>query len=315
MSCITNINLSCDTFKSCGDVGVNIDSLVTTDFSALTTSNKYQSILNTELIDVKSRKTIQSYPTLKALYNRYKYTNNPKSGAYDYLKMNQFSELVGDYWIDLIEQVIPSTAIWGSTHTNGNTIFDSQKFQYKKYSLLTCGSPNNVMYPSPTSGLTNNVGVEVYTLIKEDPTQPNCLVPEPEMDTCSSVYIQQVNMGSEFIGSVSIIGDTSDNVTSGDTITITECDLVINNIRGRIIGGGLIEYDPSYIGGTTPYNFDWEILNSSGVYSDVGFVDGINNIENVIMSGFTEGIGELSISLTMNDTNDCTAIKTLTINT
>jgi hypothetical protein len=37
-----------------------------------------------------------------------------------------------------VEQVIPATTIWGSVKVYGNTIFDQQKFQYKKGTLFTC---------------------------------------------------------------------------------------------------------------------------------------------------------------------------------
>ncbi len=138
MECKFKINLSCDTFKSCGDVGVNMDDLLVTEFSAITTIQTFEKTLMEELIDVKTRKTIQSYPTLKALYERYKtsFQGNPQSSAFDYLSMNKFASLVGDYWIDLIEQVIPSTAIWGATQTIRNTIFDIQKYNYKQSTRL-----------------------------------------------------------------------------------------------------------------------------------------------------------------------------------
>jgi hypothetical protein len=52
--------------------------------------------------------------------------------------MDQFAHLIDSYWVDIVEQVVPATTIWGSVKIYGNTIFDQQKFEYKKGSLFTC---------------------------------------------------------------------------------------------------------------------------------------------------------------------------------
>jgi hypothetical protein len=70
----------------------------------------------TELIDVKSRQTLSGYPTLKALYDRYLNSENyclTTSSKFDYLTVNEFAGLIGDYWVDIVEQVMPATTIWG----------------------------------------------------------------------------------------------------------------------------------------------------------------------------------------------------------
>jgi hypothetical protein len=53
--------------------------------------------------------------------------------------MFEFMDKIGDYWLDLLEQVVPATTIWEGCDNSGkiyrNTIFDQNKFKYKKYSL------------------------------------------------------------------------------------------------------------------------------------------------------------------------------------
>lgn len=126
----------------CGDdCTIDFNQLLTQPLSAVTTVEEFDYYLSSELIDVKSRKTLSGYPTLRALYDRY--TNSTDyctttSSAFDYTQIDKFASLIDSYWVDIVEQVIPATTIWGSVKVYGNTIFDQQKFQYKKGSLFTC---------------------------------------------------------------------------------------------------------------------------------------------------------------------------------
>jgi cell division septum initiation protein DivIVA len=46
-------------------------------------------------------------------------------------------DLIGDYWTDIIEQVVPATTIWDGHNNSGkvyrNTIFEQQKYPYRRY--------------------------------------------------------------------------------------------------------------------------------------------------------------------------------------
>lgn len=120
---------------------IGFDKLMTQPLSAVTTIEDFEYYITSELIDVKSRKVLSGYPTLRALYDRYTNSNEycpTTSSAFDYGKMDQFAHLIDSYWVDIVEQVVPATTIWGSVKIYGNTMFDQQKFQYKKSSLFTC---------------------------------------------------------------------------------------------------------------------------------------------------------------------------------
>jgi histidinol phosphatase-like enzyme len=126
----------------CGDnFTVNFNELMTEPIANATTNEQFDEYLTTELIDVKDRKTLSAYATLRALYDRYMHSSvytGIQSSAYDYAKMDGIANMVGTYWVDVIEQVIPATTIWGSTKIYSNTMFDQQKFTYKKGTLFTC---------------------------------------------------------------------------------------------------------------------------------------------------------------------------------
>lgn len=139
--CATRPN-SLDSSSCCGDnFTVDFNELMTEPLSGATTNEQFDEFLTTELIDVKDRKTLSAYPTLRALYDRYMHSSlytGVQSSAYDYAKMDGIANMVGTYWVDVIEQVIPATTIWGAVKIYSNTMFDQQKFQYKKGTTFTC---------------------------------------------------------------------------------------------------------------------------------------------------------------------------------
>ena len=245
------------TSGTCGDINIDLNDILTTDIGELTSLKDFNDTISTELIDVKGWKTMSSYPTLRLLYERYinssTYCGTVSSG-FDYCEMMKFSELVGTYWVDLIEQVIPSTTIWGSTYVYGNTIFDQQKFKYKKYTLIPCVLPTlNGNLPSPTTGFTNDVNITFETLSNEvvdpiisgdtgttttPPISNNPIgrgKPRDQNNGCNGVGLLQINCGSEFVGTLTVLGapivePPTTGATTGDT-TVTECSLVIDAVN------------------------------------------------------------------------------------
>jgi hypothetical protein len=246
----TYVNVSYDpnkercVYRKCGDDGcINVDTMLTTELSTIDTVTEFETVLSSELIDVKNRQTVSSYPTLRMLYDRY---NNHAleycdvdSSRFDYFDMDKFGQTVGNYWVDLIEQVIPATTIWGSTYTYKNTIFDTQKYNYKRNNLFTCDNPSDSF---PWSAISTDMNVDVILQTLDNPegediisatttTDPNgdliigekqlrkkppTLLPEDLSGNrnCSGVWNMQHTCGSEFIGTVTII---ETNALTGDT--------------------------------------------------------------------------------------------------
>ena len=181
-----------------GDESVNFSELMTQPLSAVTTIEDFEYYLSSELIDAKSRKVLSGYPTLRALYDRYTNSSDycpTTSSAFDYTKMDQFAHLIDSYWVDIVEQVVPATTIWGSVKIYGNTIFDQQKFEYKKGSLFTC-IDTNIEYDYIVN--ENNVGVDIQTLGSKP------------IYKCTGVYMKQMDNGSEFI--VNVISTSNNQI-------------------------------------------------------------------------------------------------------
>jgi hypothetical protein len=214
---------SCISCYCTGDNKIDFNSLVTQPLSAITVFEDFQYYLTSELIDVKNRQTINSYPTLRALYDRYLSSTaycDTISSAFDYQTMDRFAGLVGNYWVDIVEQVIPATTIWGSVKVYSNTIFDTQKFKYKSYTTFFCDNPfSGETVPSPingTSGATQTVGIE-YDIISGN--MPTWLTFGGEQGKCGEIKIAQMNFGSEFIGVVSEL--TTNKITSGKVVNLS----------------------------------------------------------------------------------------------
>jgi hypothetical protein len=212
-------------YTKCGDDGcTNFDTLLTTELTEIDTVLEFGSVLSNELIDVKSRQTISGYPTLRMLYDRYNLHTldycDVDSSKFDYFDMDNFGKGVGDYWIGLIEQVVPTTTIWGSTYTYRNTIFDQQKHKYKQNNLYFCANPS-IKFPFSAISKDTSVSVETFNItLTENNTGNTITTVSRELTTrnCDGVWIMQNTCNPEFLGTVSIMGRTGTN----DPNTINE---------------------------------------------------------------------------------------------
>lgn len=249
--CEEILNLTAST--CCGDNLIDFNALLTQPLSALTTIEDFEYYLLTELIDAKNRQTISAYATLRALYDRYVnsswYCDN-QSAAYNYLTMDQFAGLLGDYWVDIIEQVVPSTTIWGSVKVYSNTIFDIPKFKYRGYSSLFCNNPfsgEHVVSPiNGVHGFSADVETQMVTLT---PSLTSSTVTTSTMSTCDVVWLAQMNSANEFIGSVKVTDSTfCENVIDGP---ISECTLQVDV---QISGYSATAY---LVGAATPVIYNW----------------------------------------------------------
>jgi hypothetical protein len=195
----------------CGDKSVDFTELINIDLSTINNVNDFDAFMLSELIDAKNRQTISGYPTLRAIYDRYinstKYVNT-KSSAFDYITMDNFSKLIGSYWVDIIEQVVPSTSIWGSVKIYTNTIFDEQKFKYKEYTSILCNKNKDcdTLYIglSETNHIesvnTNDTIIEVIeTLVNPNDTTLKLTTKPVYFD---NIFLSQMSVGSEFLGKV-----------------------------------------------------------------------------------------------------------------
>lgn len=109
-----------------------------------------------QYIDVKNRQVIRTYSFLPTIYEQYKNEVDcaPSKGL-DYAYGFEVIEKSGAFWYSLVKQLVPTTSIWKENqYILKNTIFDAQKFQYRRYSLEQASGQTCVM-----SGVTLNCNI------------------------------------------------------------------------------------------------------------------------------------------------------------
>ena len=202
---------------------ISLNDLLSVDITTGITCDEFNNTVTSELIDVKNRQTIQSYPTLKSLYDRYNtrvlYYSNVQSSQFNYINTDDFGNTIGNFWVDLIEQVIPTTTLWNSTYEYRNTNFDQQKFRYKKSTHFFCGQSNNRTNEFPgqiAQTLEACVVTEVLRSTVGGNNKTNIPVPTTE---CCGVWIKNYAIGSEFYGSIDIIGVSRLERTGNNSIS------------------------------------------------------------------------------------------------
>ena len=90
------------------------------------------------------------YPTLQQMYLDYLRNNCGDDNKYTYTKMLDYAQSMGDYWVKIIEQLVPSTTLWLSGVKIQNSVFHRDKFVYRCY---------NVTGTTIVSALTGNFTV------------------------------------------------------------------------------------------------------------------------------------------------------------
>jgi len=75
------------------------------------------------------------YPTLSSIFWKYLEQENTigiPNNNYTYQKLIDYVEGLGPYWMKLVEQMIPASTIWNSGTRFENSIFQKQKFVYRR---------------------------------------------------------------------------------------------------------------------------------------------------------------------------------------
>jgi len=195
--------------------GIGLTKLLSKKVENITFIKDIVKIFYSELIDVKSRKVISGYPILKMIYERYLnseyYLGGLKSNSYDYRILDKFLDLLGNYWVDLIEQVIPATTLWGGSHIIKNMIFNDNKFKYRRYSLKFC--------KSKSTKIASNVGFEDVEVIQTYLQKNRNVERYNNQSKCNEVYIESYNDDASTIDFISYGSTELGNVENVGSVT------------------------------------------------------------------------------------------------
>ncbi len=263
--------------------------------SEINIKSVFDQLVQTNLIDVKSRQTISDYPTLRMFYDLYLTASNcgeDLSGKFTYNTMFEFMDKIGDYWLDLIEQVVPATTIWEGCDNSGkiyrNTIFDNNKFNYKRYSLNFIDTTE-----CPLSGQTDfSIGSQnIESLVVEKPIYPfSSEINQLKIDILEkkiniSVYIKTGDTYNSRLCSLNLQDLTTPNLQNQKDEIETLINL--NNELLETLNGELVELNSELDELQKEYlkqqnNFYMNFTSCSGITENL--INAQNNL-----SGFTEG--------------------------
>lgn len=87
------------------------------------------------MINVRNRQFFGGYPTLQSIL--WKYMESEENAGipnndFTYQKMVDYVQSMGDYWIRLVEQMIPASTLWNTGFKYENSVFHRQKFLWKR---------------------------------------------------------------------------------------------------------------------------------------------------------------------------------------
>jgi hypothetical protein len=172
------------------------------------------------------------YPTLESIYWRYLESENligVENNNFTYQTMIDYVNGLGDYWIRLMEQMVPATTLWNTGTKYENSIFHRQKFAWKRQrgceelpfinpDFVTGGTPpiNVLQRPSIPPGIppTSRPGSSTFEMFSYDCPVESTIVPKYPWQNNTSIF--------DFHG---VLGDTLNQYLSSNNLTLVSCDL------------------------------------------------------------------------------------------
>lgn len=95
----------------------------------------WKNMINVRNRQFSSNGKTGGYPTLESIYWRYLESGqaiNVPNNNFTYRTMLDYINGIGDYWIRLVEQMIPATTIWNTGTRLENSAFHRQKFVWRR---------------------------------------------------------------------------------------------------------------------------------------------------------------------------------------
>lgn len=227
------------------------------------------------LINVRNRMFIDDghgggYPTLQSIYWKYLKSEEAigiPSNKYTYQKMIDFTLGIGDYWMKLVEQMIPATTIWMGGQKMQNNVLQRQKVVWRRQRGCE-------LIPIPCVPCEYTGNLFKYDCIKSIVT---CDV---EMTNGQQIFNQQ------FAQNLQGMGYSFSDCNTATLVTFWYVDLVIDGVRYVHY-----KFHEGYGVSDVPSNSDW--------------LTGINDaFANIYQYGLNYSLNDNTLTLTSIGCND-----------
>lgn len=86
-------------------------------------------------INARNRQTAKGYPTLQSIFWKYIESQEAvgiENNNFNYKNMTEYVNGIGDYWIRLIEQMVPGSTIWNTGTKFENMVIHRQKYKWRR---------------------------------------------------------------------------------------------------------------------------------------------------------------------------------------
>jgi hypothetical protein len=194
------------------------------------------------MINVRNRQfssdgKTSGYPTLQSIFWKY-ITMNEDTGIennnFNYGNMIEYINGLGDYWIRVIEQFMPASAIWNTGTKFENSIFHRQKFIYRMQrgcQIISTTTPGAVV----AATITPPCSPKIYTinLISLSQIQGNF----SDSTVISRQYFFEFIIGTTTFNFTLPLTYTTDNLfPTSDNDYLTQVQSVINSYNFTNVG-------------------------------------------------------------------------------
>jgi hypothetical protein len=174
------------------------------------------------------------YPTLESIYWRYLESENligVENNNFTYQTMIDYVIGLGDYWIRLIEQMIPATTLWNTGVRYENSIFHRQKFVWKRQKgcqIIPFEQPQPITEGVPPIKPTREALLSIAPIIRPGSVNTSIFNYDcPIESTTVSKYPWQTN--PQIPNFHSVLGTSLENYLTTNNIDVNNCDL--SNLR------------------------------------------------------------------------------------
>lgn len=225
----------------------------------------WENMINTRNRQYISDGKTGGYPTLQSIFWKYiqsEETVGLPNNKYTYQKLIDYVNGMGPWWTKLVEQMVPATTIWNTGVRLENSIFNRQKFVYRRQR-----------------------GCQFVPV----PVEPCYIIGNLFNSSCSSEYTKfsiypWLNGNTSVSNFSSILNFEINNLIAANGFSQTQClySSVLSTWYVDLrIGGNIIIQEPFYTGyGQTdvPTNIQWRnalIVNLNKMY-DYGFTYFLN---------------------------------------
>ena len=238
------------------------------------------------------------YPTLSSIFWKYlesEQTINIPNDNFTYQTMIDYVNGMGDYWIRLVEQMIPATTIWNTGVKYENSIFHRQKFVWRRQEGCQF-----VPVPCKPCSLTSNI------------YRYDCNIQTVECGKYPWYESSTINSFS------AVLGQTLNNYLTDNGYTLNDC--LLNTLTTewfvelKIDDTTVVQY-PFFSGVgysdlnlSSPQNSDWDLalsiaLNDLKIYGYDYYLTSTDTvvIYNAICSTSDEGVNfKLNVGINFN---------------